>query len=636
MTSKTSSGTISKTSKNKINNGINIELGRIVENYVLIWLDSNIKEKPNEYYDAIDRLHSLLNTIVLITDEDKYFSLIEQIKNEKLFVIISGAFGENLAQIMESNPEIHSVYVYCGQPTYHKNWAKKYRKVKGVFTSIPPIYDALRRDVRQANNDLIPVTILPSTDLDKLDQPFICSSILKEVLINSEFNKQTAKEFIRFCREYYKDNSYESNIIDEYKKKNEELSPIQWYTRECFIYSMLNRALRLYDMEILTLIIFFVQDLHKQIKEIHAKSNEQQQFTVYHGQGLSNDQFLSLQKSVGGLISFNTFLFTTIDKEVSLNSAQQSQNDPDIRGVLFKIEIDSTRKSYPFVILDELDYHKDTDRHVLFSLNAVFRIKRIRELNDQIFQVDLILCENDDKNLKIVNENIEKKFGNLDGFLRLAQIMIYSGENDQAKKLYEILLDRTSEQEAEKLARIHYKLGHIDREKKNMENALDHYIKSYEFQLALVPKDDPSLCQIYIDMGIIEQELGHFDQGLKNFWTAVSICRAASQPNLSRIAFCLFNIGLIFHKQKKYSKAHDRFEEALVIQQANPSPNNDLSAKIYSSLSMVFVQIDKHELAIKHALEASEIAKSKFGPNDDRTKMYENDVQKLYQHLEKE
>ena len=182
------------------------------------------------------------------------------------------------------------------------------------------------------------------------------------------------------------------------------------------------------------------------------------------------------------------------------------------------------------------------------------------------------------------------------------------------KNLYEILLDCTSEQETEKLADIHYKLGHIDDEKKNMENALDHYIKSYEFQLVLVSKDDPSLCQIYIDMGTIQQELGFFDQALKNFRTTLSIYRAASQPNLSRIAFCLFNIGSILYKQKKYPKAHDTFQEALVIQQANPSSDNDLSAKINSSLSMVFEQIDEHQSAIKHALEASEIAKSTFGP----------------------
>jgi tetratricopeptide (TPR) repeat protein len=599
MASKKSSALPSKTGENEMNNEISTKVERIVENVVLIWLDSNIKDKSNERRESIGSLQRLVNTIILLSDEIEYAELIAQIKDEKLFVIISGALGEQFAPIMEKTRQIHSIYVYCSQRAYHDKWVKDFQKVKGAFTCIKPICDALRRDIRQANNDLIPISILSSTNLNELDQSFICSLILKDVLINNEVNPQVATEFIRFCRKHYKNNSYESNIIDEYRKKDKELSPIKWYTRECFMYSMLNRALRLYDMEILTQITFFVRDLHQQINQIHAKSNEQQQqMIVYHGQGLVKDQFSSLQKSVDSLISFNTFLITTIDKEVSLNYAQQYRKDFNLIGIIFKIEIDRTRSSYPFTMLGQLDYHNDTDRHVLFSLNAIFQMKSMNKLEDGLWQVDLILAEDDNEKIKTVNKWMKTELGDLDGFFRLGKVMINMGERDKSEKLYKMLLKHTPEENAEQLAYIHRKLGHIYSEKNELNMAFDH-----------------------------------FDKALKNLWDAVSLDHHAQQPDPSRIACCLFHIAFIFREQGKHSEISENLEKVLMTYQGNFSSTDDLLAGIYHHLSIELENSSEYNLAIKHAVEASEIAARTFKPNDNRIQTYVDHTEKLYEYL---
>jgi len=44
-----------------------------------------------------------------------------------------------------------------------------------------------------------------------------------------------------------------------------------WYTNECFLHRMLNRALRMMKVDIIIKMGFFVRDLHCQIEELHKK-----------------------------------------------------------------------------------------------------------------------------------------------------------------------------------------------------------------------------------------------------------------------------------------------------------------------------------------------------------------------------
>ncbi|CAF2739128.1 unnamed protein product [Rotaria sp. Silwood2] len=622
------------TRKNEIQNETNIQSICFVENFVLIWLDANVKESSDQFYDSVHQLQRFVNTIILVSDEIEYADLIHYTKNEKVFIIVSGTFGINLADIMEETPQIYSIYVYCDQREYHEKWATNFRKIKGVFTDMIPICEALRRDVRQANNDLISINILQSTKSPELDQLFICSLILKEVLINNEYNEETIKEFIKFCRVHYNNNSYQTKIIKNYEKNNKKLSPIQLYTSECFLYSMLNRALRLYDIKILTKINFFVENLHEQIKKIYSQSNDQQQITVYHEQTISNDQFLQLQKNLNSLISFNTFLMATMDKELSLKFLEQSQNNPDLIDVLFKIKIDRSISSYPFIILDEFDHYKDTDRYVLFSFNAIFQIKKIQQLNERLWQVNLILAKDDDEKLKSINKWIEKEFNQLNGFLRLGQMMINIDKRDRAKEFYEMLLESTPEDDIEMFAYIHRKLGYINDQNNELNIALSHYEKSYEIRSKNIQANDPRFCKIYAGMGAIERKQGHFEKAIEHFQLTLDIYKHSSKPNPSLMAFCLFNIGLIFCEQNKYDEARDKLEKALRYQKDSSSHNYDLLAKIHSNLSIVFEHLTDYKHAIEHAQKALEIVTNIIEPNHNQIGIYQDHLNKLYQKID--
>jgi tetratricopeptide (TPR) repeat protein len=579
----------------------NVESLRCMENFVLIWFDSNIKETSQEYHDSILLLQRYVNSIILVSDQLEYSYLIQHFKKEKLFIIVSGTFGSTLADVMEKTSHIYSVYVYCGQRQYHEEWATNFPKIKGVFTDIAPICDALRRDIRQANNDLIPIHILSSTNPDLL---FICSVILKDVLIHSEFNNQIGREFIQFCRLNYKKNPYELDIVNNFGKNYNQLSPIQWYTRECFIYSMINRALRVNDIEILGKIIFFIQQLHQQIEELYSQSNEQQQLTVYYGQGISNDQFLNLKTNVDSIISFNTFLFTTIDEQVSLDFAEQSRNNSDLIGVIFKIDIDRTKSSIPFVILDGLDYFNDSDRHVLFSLNAFFRIIQCKQLEHRLWQIDLRLIEDNDDKMQTITEWIKTKFGELVGFPRLGQMMINMGEIERAQKLFLMLLECTPDDDNEKLADIHHNLGYINEEKNTFDVALKHYNEDLKFRSKYLSPDDFSLGTVYASIGKVLHKQGHLDEALENFQNAVDYISRDQQCNPATIADYYNSIGLILIDKDELLKARDSFKKALKFQKQNSTPTADnIFSDIHANLSTLNERLEQYENAKEHGLK---------------------------------
>ncbi|CAF3872587.1 unnamed protein product, partial [Rotaria sordida] len=85
----------------------------------------------------------------------------------------------------------------------------------------------------------------------------------------------------------------ELSIITEFQLHYTPQLSIWWYTRECFIYHMLNRALGNLEADIIVNIGFYLVDLHKQIEALHnqqANSYGDQPFLLYRGQGLSNSK----------------------------------------------------------------------------------------------------------------------------------------------------------------------------------------------------------------------------------------------------------------------------------------------------------------------------------------------------------
>ncbi|CAF4163781.1 unnamed protein product, partial [Adineta steineri] len=323
---------------------------RQMQNVLLIWLDSNIDETNDDCQNTITKLRCAVNDVNRYTNGDKCIEFIQTIVDKKVCMIISGSLGQQIMPRAHNMSQVDSIFIFCGNKKLHEQWAKDWPKIKGVFTDIAPICEALKKAAHQCEQNAIPMSFVGSNKkLDQLDPSFMYTQIIKEIILTIKFGQNHIQDYLNYCRDAFADNEEEMGNIKRLESQYHKKTPIYWYTCQMFLYPMLNRALRLMDGDIITHMGFFISDLHRQIEQLHqeqyADTTAADTFTVYRGQGLSTGDFEQMSKTKGGLISFNNFLSTSKVRNISLGFSQDAAINPDQVGVLFIMKINPTQST---------------------------------------------------------------------------------------------------------------------------------------------------------------------------------------------------------------------------------------------------------------------------------------------------
>jgi tetratricopeptide (TPR) repeat protein len=269
-------------------------------------------------------------------------------------------------------------------------------------------------------------------------------------------------------------------------------------------------------------------------------------FAVYRGQGLSSTDFDQLMNTKGGLLSFNSFLSTSKDRAVSFAFAESNQYSPDSVGILFVMTIDPSKSTTPFASINDVSYFQ-TEDEVLFSMHTVFCIGKIQSMggNPRLFQVDLTMTGEDDKDLRILMDRIrEETYPNLRGWYRLGLVLHKMGQFDKSQQVYEVLLDQTTD-ESEK-APIFYQIALARGGQGEYEEAITFYAKAIEIYKKTLPPNDLSFASTYNNMGAVYQNMGDYPKALSSFKKAVEIQQQSLPPDHPNLAMSYNNIGAVY------------------------------------------------------------------------------------------
>jgi hypothetical protein len=217
-----------------------------------------------------------------------------------------------------------------------------------------------------------------SENFDQLEPLFMYTQLIKEIILSIKFEQKHIDQYFEYCRNVFKENESELINVNDIAKHYQLKSAIWWYTKESFLYPMLNRALRLTDTDIILKIAFFIKALDQELEQLHRKefrkTSSSKLFTVYRGQSLFEEDLEKIRKTKDGLIAFNNFLSTSKRREVSVAFALSSlQRNPAIFGVLYVMNIDPKKATNSFASIESVSAVKGEDE-VLFSINSVFRI----------------------------------------------------------------------------------------------------------------------------------------------------------------------------------------------------------------------------------------------------------------------
>ena len=524
-------------------------------------------------------------------------------------MIISGALGQQIVPRIHDLSQVDSIFILCANKRYHEEWAKNWSKIKGVFTEIDPICGALKQIAQQCEQNAISMSIMSSGDIgaekngDRLDPSFMYTQIMKEILLTIDFGQQHIDEFIQHCREALTDNEDELIYVDLLARQYRQKTPIWWYTCECFLYLMLNRALRLMNADLMIKMGFFIGDLHHQIERLHQQQfsgdSSRERFTVYRGQGMDKQAFKKMESNKSGLISFNCFLSTSKDRSVSHAFAESILADPHLMGVLFVMNIDPAQSSTPFACVADVGRFGNQEDEVLFSMHSVFRIGELTLVdgNVRLVQMQLNLASDKDNDLRDLIDTIRKEtFPDSEGWCRLGLVLWKMGESAKAERVYDTLLRQKIEESAK--AGIYNQLEVIKCGQGEYLEAIACYEKSIEIHEKQILRNDPNLALSYNNIAVVYDSMDDYPKALSFHEKALAIQQQSLTSTHPNLAGSYNSIGVVYNTMGDYPKALSFHEKALTIQQQSLPPTHPDLAGCYHSIGAVYHRMGDYPNAL--------------------------------------
>ena len=597
---------------------------RMVQSVRLIWLDQSIDENNADCRNTIGQLRRVVHTINTCTDIDTCLQFLQDTNEEKACLIISGSHGQHIVPRVHHMFQVDSIFIFCSDKEYHQQWITKWSKIKGVFTEITLICEALKNAAKECEHNAISISIMATGDvskknLDQLDPYFMYLQIMKEILLDINFEPKHFQQYIEYCCTTFVENDRELRNITKFERQYADKRPIWWYTCESFLYPMVNRVLRTMDIDIIIKMGFFIKDLHNHIKELHNEQfidvHSQATFTVYRGQGMEKTQFDHLTKTKGGLISFNNFLSTSENRTVSLGFANRALTNPDLVGVLFIMTIDPSQSTTPFAAIKDVSAIKSEDE-ILFAMQTVFRIGDMTSIggNSRLFQVELTLTGDDDKDLRQLTDCIrEGTFPDAEGWYQLGCVLYTMGQFAKCEEVYQILLEQPTNESGK--ASIYGQIGLAKSSQGQYKEAITFYEKVVEIYKKDLPSNNVSLAVAYNNIGMVYDNMGEYSKALSYYEKSLEIKQQSLPPSHPALAASYNNIGMLYNNMGNYSKALSYYEKSLEIRQQSLPPNHPDLADSNYNIGLLYENMGNYSKAHSSYERAVNMGQQSLPPN---------------------
>ena len=618
-----------------------------MQNFVLIWLDRSIDETNNaDCRNSITKLRQIVNTIYTFTEFGECVEFMSIIKAEKVFMIASGSLGQTTVPVIHEKPQLSTIYIFCQDKDRHQEWAQQWPKIKGVFTDITSICEALKQVAEDCDQNSIPISFVATNDsahlkkkLDQLDQSFMYTQILKEILLTIDFEEKHIRDFLAYCREQFIGNSYVLENVTKFESEYHCNKSIWWYTYNCFLHSMLNKALRIMELDVVIKMGFFIRDLHNNIAKLHSEQYVGKYglkpFTVYRGQCLSSTVFNRLIKTRDGLLSFNNFLSTSRDKHVSLKFIHRAIEASNLIGILFHIIVDPSICSTPFADICNVSAYKE-EEEILFSMHSVFRIGQINQIDGikNVWCIKLELTNDNDSDLHALMKHIrEETFPDETGWYRLGSLLLKLGRFEKAQQVYNIMLDQISSKREE--ASLYQMLGQTKDLQGEYVEAINFYERSLEISKRILPSNHSHLAAGYTNIGLVYYKMSDYSKALFFHRRAIKILQETPSPNHRHLAASYNSIGLVYKKIDDCSMALTYYEKALEINQKNLPSNHPNLATSYSNIGLVHKKMNEYLKALSCYQKALEIWQEALPPYHPDVATVYNNIGSVYSKLGK-
>ncbi|CAF0860445.1 unnamed protein product [Adineta steineri] len=539
-----------------------------LKTYFPLWINSLLSANENRNTQrklrlAIDRIRMFENSI-----ECEIY--IRQSKDDQILLITSGQLGHHELQskftktrptIMDSNRFVEKIQVnrerkerLCNEPL-----------LISIFSSIS------NKEYSSTN----------------INGGFLHFQLFIDGLLRFPDSQTSRNEFFNLWEKEYKDNDQQLFKLKEFKESYIPEKALYWYTGHKFLCEKLNKALRAQNINVLFLFRFFIQDLYKQLKKLQ-RQQDQIPIRVYRGQYISKQELQDLQESKGKIISMNSFLSTSLDREVSCIFIESERDD--LCRVLFEIRIDPcvSYDTKPFANISLQSQFID-EQEVLFMIATIFRLVDIYQENEiNIIQMELS-NGNYDYDTKRLFEHMQKESEEYDERLSLGHILRAAGLYHSAEQFYNRVLNELPDDHP-LIADIWSSIGLLKKEQGGIEFSSKWFnasMKKYE-QI----EDHPLIADIWSSIGFLKKEQGEIEFISK--WFNASLKKYEQTGNHLGLAKCLQSLALIHLMKREFDQAIDKCSQALnTFQEVFGGQKNKWVVMCLHNLGVIYFKQDK-------------------------------------------
>lgn len=529
------------------------------DDFIVMWVSSD---------DPPDEFQHFSHYLKTYHSQENALNYINEMKSERKILLILTDFESSV--YFDHCRQIHSIYIFLNESSLNQHEKKSSSKIIGLFTDLDQLITRLRKDILLTYRHDLPLKISSINEIS-IEESFTnlqgnsMTLFWNQMLVyyltkfpHGDMN-DLKQEMLEQCRLEYENDPRELEKIHEFNENCSLANVFNWYTKNSFLYRLLNKAFRTQNLPLICKFRYFLILLYEKFQNL---SNEQAHnpSIVYRGQILEEMTLQTLQNNLGNMISINTFFSTSHDESIARTFVYGSS-----QAVVFHIHIpEEIHSSFkPFVDLSMFSSFS-TEREILFFLGSVFSIDSIDKETDSIWIVHLTLQNH-------ISEHLQKLIGNflehLDHFHhrhdlfmktddyrmivnyyhRLTNQLLISYRNpsvilyihlafffsnfglyEKAIELYEEVLTIVDDPITKVL---HIILGYLYFHLSDYSNAFFHYA----IALSLLDETNLLICELYNHIGDVWMKLKSFDIALSCFEQALSMANGEDIPSLTNI-----------------------------------------------------------------------------------------------------
>ncbi|CAF2911888.1 unnamed protein product, partial [Rotaria sp. Silwood2] len=565
------------------------------DDFAVFWLSSSdeVLSELAVQFDHSCRMYDSYETCV--------DAIVETRSEGKIFLVVMNV---QLESYFNDFPQIRKIYVLSKDSQNVKSNKQNYSKLVDIFSEKSILMERLHQDILLTYRNDLPVTIsclseykneqsltgIRGNTLMFLWDQFFSYHIVHSLPVDMT---QLKIDMIEQCRIEYENNSIQLDKIKQFEINCTSDNALQWYSEDSFAYRLLNRAFRTRNIDFICKFRYFIILLYTQLRKLSQEEHKENYPTLYRGQKMNKTDLEKFQSNVGHLISWNSFLSTSRNRNVAEMFSGGSETD---FGVIFEINMqNATHDTWkPFADISVFSSISD-EQEVLFFIGTVFLVESVEEQQNSVWIIKLTLNKETDGQLNqirnIFTQHLHKlkdthqSFMNTDDFTML-------------KRYYPMLTGKLFSLNDLPSSIINLPLGYL-------LGLLGHYDKAIEFYKSLLFEknfiDIHKFIIIHVMIGYNYFHLSQYYNALLCYLVALSLI---NHKNLL-IGEIYHHIGDVWRAMNYFKLAQFCYEETLEI--LGDEIDNRRLAYIYRIMSDLHKKQGNENDAIVYEQEANNI-----------------------------